>query len=265
MTDHAELIRTTVSVADGAIDLGTQSARFDPHHPESLLRTYLVLVRRARDRRRDPSLTLRRDDIDVLARHIGQTTEQVLGQLADLMGATRSQRTAMLSMLATGAVLIAATGSVAAGSPTSRASDTATTPSVATVVATTGDGGTLLSVTATAPSDGSEIDQAGVDQAAREATTSTDQDDPLPTGTADDGSTVAVGLPPVPPPELPQSTGGTGAEPPIGEPAVVLQSAPATVESMVLAAADDQPPTGIADDGSTVAVGLPPVPPLPGG
>ena len=51
----------------------------------------------------------------------------------------------------------------------------------------------------------------------------TDTIDQAPTGVTDDGATVAVGLPPVPPPA-----------------------------------------TGVTDDGATVAVGLPPVPATPG-
>jgi hypothetical protein len=108
-----------VSICDDVIDIGVESTRFRTGDDDGLLRSYLVMVRRVRDQRRTATITLRREDIEAIAEHLGTTAEAVLGRMADLMGSTRTQRAAMLTLFATGAMLIAATGSVAAGSPRS--------------------------------------------------------------------------------------------------------------------------------------------------
>ena len=101
------------------IDIGVDSTYFAPGDPDALLRSYLLMVRRTRDQRRAVSITLRREDIEVIAEHLDQTAERVLDRLADLMGSTRAQRAAMLALLATGAMLIAVAGSAAADAPRS--------------------------------------------------------------------------------------------------------------------------------------------------
>jgi len=108
--------RVPLTIRDGVIDIGANRTRFTSEPGDGLLRSYLVLLRRTRDQKHAATITLRRDDIEVIAQYVDSTAEVVIGRLADLMGSTRTQRTAMLTMFATGAMLIASTGPVAADS-----------------------------------------------------------------------------------------------------------------------------------------------------
>lgn len=94
---------------------GERTATFRRGDADALLRSYLIFVRDMRGQRREPSIELRSDDVGVLARHLGVTEEIVLGGLLDLMGATRAQRSAMLAMLAAGALSVVLSGAVVTG------------------------------------------------------------------------------------------------------------------------------------------------------
>lgn len=107
------LQRRPLVVAAGNLIAGPVHATFLDGDPESLLHSYLVLVRQLRGQQREPSITLRSDDICAIADHLGVSAECVLDDLLDRMGATRAQRKRLFALFAMGALLIVATGSVA--------------------------------------------------------------------------------------------------------------------------------------------------------
>ena len=203
-------------IRDGVIDIGVNRTRFNSEHDDGLLRSYLLILRRARDQRRAASITLRRDDIEVIAKYVDASPEEVLGRLADLMGSTRTQRAAMLTVFATGAMLIAATGSVAAGSPPSAVPEFVKghAPSAIEVIAPL----EVHNPSSTTPPmlavesdrqpdlDGGNVEaEVLVDVEIYDAeVTVSSEGQPDETGVTNDGSTVAVGLPPVP---VPPSSG----------------------------------------------------------
>ncbi len=75
----ANTLRTPMSIDAGMLDIGADSTRFVPGDTDSLLRSYLTMVRRTRDQRRAASITLRREDIELIAEHLGQSSAMVLG------------------------------------------------------------------------------------------------------------------------------------------------------------------------------------------
>jgi hypothetical protein len=109
--------RTPVAIDHGLIRAGSQTAAFDRAEPETLLRNYLRLIRRARSQQRAPEISLRREDVEALADYLGVTSESILHRLATLMGSSRTQRNTMLAAFASGALLVGLSGSVAASSP----------------------------------------------------------------------------------------------------------------------------------------------------
>ena len=74
--------RAPLTIHHGLIDIGVDQTRFAADHVDGLLRSYLLLLRRARDQRRAASITLRRDDIEVIASYLDTTAEIVLGRPA---------------------------------------------------------------------------------------------------------------------------------------------------------------------------------------
>lgn len=106
--------RLPVTIDDGCVVAGGVSAAFSPNDPDSLLLSYLRLVRRMRKLERAPFVDLRRDDIDALAGYLRSTGEAVIDRLGSLMGASRTQRSAMAAMFASGAVVIGLVGGAAA-------------------------------------------------------------------------------------------------------------------------------------------------------
>ncbi len=242
--------RTPLVVTAGNLTAGPVHATFRDGDRESLLHSYLVLVRQLRGQQHERTITLRGSDISALADHLGATEERVLDDLFDRMGATRAQRKALLAMFAVGALSIVATGSVAldlapAGVFAQSASDPAPVietvdlpEQLVTVAAQPSVSVVVPSVSEPAPEAELAIASSGAEweymvslQLLTEALSTqppADLDVTLPegVGVADDGSTVAVARPPVPP------AAGVGV--------------------------------GVADDGSTVAVAQPPVPPVEG-
>ena len=246
MSTASAFQRTPLVISAGNLVVGPVNAAFREGDPESLLHSYLVVVRQLRGQQREPSITLRSADIAALAGHLGSSEDRVLDDLLARMGATRAQRRALAAMFALGALTIVATGSIAlefspAGVaaigtvgdvPAAASSEivevaqvvprAATATEVAPAraealsqapatwpqpeLAIAGEGGDWEYVVALQMLTQALAEQAAADEGV---------------GVADDGSTVAVGTPPVPPAEG----------------------------------------VGVADDGSTVAVGTPPVPP----
>ena len=241
MSSTSTVERTPLVISAGDLVVGPVHASFRGDDPRSLLHNYLVLIRQLRGQQREPQLTLRGEDISALADHLDTSETAVLGDLLDLMGATRSQRKALFSLFAAGALIIVATGSVALNLSSDGAAAelspvelvAAAAPEARAVAPTT----TVIETPTVEPEEfvlqpvmaiaygGTEWTSAvELSTSAAPASTSSD-DEAVTTGTpgqgvADDGSTVAVAPPPVPP-----------------------------VEGV-----------GIADDGSTVAVAPPPVP-----
>ena len=263
----ATLQRTPIVVTAGNLTAGPVQATFRIGDPESLLHSYLVLVRELRGQQRQATITLRGSDISALADHLGTTDERVLDDLLDRMGATRAQRKALLALFAVGALSLVATGSVALDlAPAGVFAEGANSPAPVTetvdlpaqtvsVAAQPSVDAPVQIVTEAAPEaelaiarGGAEWEYAIALQLLTQALSTqpvAGLDAPLPegVGVADDGSTVAVASPPVPPAE------GVGV---------------ADDGSTVAVAAPPVPPVegvGVADDGSTVAVAPPPVPP----
>lgn len=133
--------RLPIVVELGRISAGGVSAPYEPLSSTSLLEAYLRLVRSLRRQKSAPTVELRRDDIEILAHHLQEAGEVVVERLGALMGATRSQRTAMAGLFATGAVVIGLVGTAAAAGSTPPGSGTPTpgsrVPTPATSTATT--------------------------------------------------------------------------------------------------------------------------------
>ena len=279
MTAPTTYQRTPLVISAGNLVAGPVNASFREGDSESLLHSYLVLVRQLRDQPRTPTITLRSADITAIAGHLGASEDRVLDDLLDRMGATRAQRKALAAMFAVGALTIVATGSIAlefasvgvfaddsgSGSPVVEVADES-----APVV----DGApaaAVVSVVSPVPTPAqSEVEDAppgvepsvvswpdpelaiaddGADFEMMVALLSLALAEPVPdaaldeSGVTDDGATVATGRPPAPVVE------GVGV---------------ADDGSTVAVAPPPEPPeegVGIADDGSTVAVGPPPLPP----
>jgi hypothetical protein len=226
--------RTPLVISAGDLVVGPIHASYRESDPGSLLHNYLVLIRQLRGQQRERRLTLRGEDISALAEHLGTTETTVLGDLLDLMGATRAQRHALFTLFAAGALTIVATGSVALNLPTSgvaaelRGPVAVQSPADEFVAAERPASRATAAPNTSIASSGPEAFPAATPAPLAVALPVADGAVVLPEGVgiADDGSTVAVAPPPLPP--MPE-----------GE--------------------------GVADDGSTVAVAPPPLPPMPEG
>lgn len=87
--------------------VGGQRVAFDRDDSTVVLSAYLRLIRAIRDKRKAPTVALRRGDIEYLAAYLGLDGVEVLDRLASLMGATVAQRAAIGSLFAAGATVIA--------------------------------------------------------------------------------------------------------------------------------------------------------------
>jgi hypothetical protein len=108
-------MRLPVVVRRGLLSAGGVSTSFAPDDSLSLLRSYLLLIRSMRRQKKAPAVDLRREDVESIAAYLGESGESVVMRLGALMGATRTQRTAMASLFTSGAVVIGLVGSAAAG------------------------------------------------------------------------------------------------------------------------------------------------------
>lgn len=107
-------LRLPVVISSNRVSAGGVHQEFDPANPQALLSAYLLLVRTLRHERRTPVVDLRRDDVEVLAGFLHEPRENVVHQLATLMHATQTKRTAMIGVLASGAAVVGLVGTVAA-------------------------------------------------------------------------------------------------------------------------------------------------------
>jgi hypothetical protein len=107
-------LRLPIVISANRVSAGGVHENFSPSDPDTLLTAYLTLVRSLRRQKRTPVVDLRRDDVEVLSGFLQETDETVVHRLATLMGATQTKRTAMIGVLAAGAVVIGLAGTVAA-------------------------------------------------------------------------------------------------------------------------------------------------------
>jgi transcriptional regulator with XRE-family HTH domain len=122
---------------EGAAVISTSgiSAAFDPSNHDSLLVTYLLLVRQLRAQERAPFIDLRREDVEAIAEYLGEPGPTVMERLSTLMGVTQLQRRAMAGMFIAGAIVVGLAGSgVAALGAGSGAAPRASTTTVAVTV-----------------------------------------------------------------------------------------------------------------------------------
>jgi transcriptional regulator with XRE-family HTH domain len=111
--------RTAVVIDQGLVSIGGLASVFEPWALDSLLTSYLVLVRRVRRQERLAVIDLRRTDVETLAAHLDVSGEQVVSRLGELMGVNAAQRRAMAQMFTTGmAVIVLTVGAVGIGSST---------------------------------------------------------------------------------------------------------------------------------------------------
>jgi hypothetical protein len=259
---HA-LHRTPLVISAGQLVAGPVNATYREGDRESLLHNYLVLIRQIRGEQREPTITLRGEDISALAEHLGASEERILDDLLDRMGATRAQRKALLAMFAAGVLTIVATGSIALDlAPAGVLAQGSTAEGVIGVVeapAASPDP-VIEVVTPSAPVPAVSVDvpepemaiaTGGTDWeytlslhrlAAALAEPLADADLPEGVGVADDGSIVAVGQAPLP---MPEGVGVADDGSIVG-----VGQAPLPMPEGV----------GVADDGSIVGVGQPPLP-----
>ena len=257
MNSATTLPRTPLIISAGNLTVGPVQATFRDGDRESLLHSYLVLVRRMRGQLREPTITLRNADISELAEHLGASQEIVLDDLLDRMGATRAQRKALLAMFAVGALSIVATGSVALelSSGGALAEGSFDTPLVVEAVHVVEPQVLTVAATSTAAPEVPVVEDSPAEP-------------------------VAASTLPAPQAELPIAVGGDDWEYALSlhqlahalstQPPELLQSEGVGVADDGSTVAVAQPPlaptngVGVADDGSTVGVGTPPVPPTEG-
>lgn len=106
--------RLPVSIAPHRISAGGVHLDYQGSGEDALLNAYLSLVRTLRRQKHTPVVDLRREDLEVLAGYLDEPRESVLHRLATLMNASQRKRTAMVSVLATGAAVIGLMGTAAA-------------------------------------------------------------------------------------------------------------------------------------------------------
>jgi len=196
-----------VRIGERHVRVGTRAVSFDPLDGTSLLTAYLRLVRRVRRQQSAPEITLRRDDIVVIAEHLASSPEVVIDRLGALMGATRAQRVAMASLFASGALVIGLVGTAAADAPAPSSGLPSGRPRSAAVaapqVATSDD---TLPLVLWDPSVSADEREGGISTDAGEPPIDDDVSAPIdvdldvvtPADEATD-SVVETGLPPIPP------------------------------------------------------------------
>lgn len=230
--------RLPIVVELGRISAGGVSAPYEPLSSTSLLEAYLRLVRSLRRQKSAPTVELRRDDIEILAHHLQEAGEVVVERLGALMGATRSQRTAMAGLFATGAVVIGLVGTAAAGGNSVPGSGTPTpgsrVPTPATSTSTTLPPLVETQITTTSA--------------------------PIVVAVGDD-LPVPVPVPPVPVPDAPQAT---GSDAPVAAAAVDVASPPIVlmpdVDPVDAGLVDTDLVVDVVVDQPAVDSGTPPVP-----
>lgn len=115
VSDAMTFQRKPLIISGNSLWSGEFSTRIESHDPNAVLRTYLTFVREMRGQKRAPSVSLRGQDVAVLATYLGTTEETVFGGLLDLMGATQEQRSTAAALLAAGALTVVLSGAAVAG------------------------------------------------------------------------------------------------------------------------------------------------------
>lgn len=249
-----------VVVIDGTIVAGEATVAFLPADSVSLLRSYLILVRSMRHQKRARDVVLRREDIEVLAVYLHEPEESILDRLAGLMGATRTQRTVMLSLFASGALVIGlSTSTAATSSVASTDSGTKVPPVAVTQVAsddlTIADTSVPTVVISPAPAVESAVVIAQLPQSSAPAPVLTSVIEPPAVAPP----VVATSDPPVPAAAAPI---GPSPRPAPVSAAPSSSSAPSDDPEPILVAVGEPPapaPTDVAAE-PIVDVGPPPVP-----
>ncbi len=95
-----------VFLATGTIASGGMDEPFTPGDVGSILEAYLRLIRRLRGGDAAEAITLRRDDVVDIADHLGRPRTEIVDRLAELMGASTSQRRAMVDLYLSGALVV---------------------------------------------------------------------------------------------------------------------------------------------------------------
>ena len=266
--------RRPIVIADTQLRAGGATAPVRSDEPEALLREYLRLIRRVRNQRRDRSVALRRTDIVTLAEHLGWSDDEVLERLADLMGATRRQRAAMLAVLATGAALITVSSPFAAAAADAGhavvAHDQPPIVVSADHLSMSWHAPTARPAARVVAPDAIVHDVATGSHESRQAPVlevQLERDSaPQPSARHDFNPTAPAATPKpdspaAPPAPAPHQAAADGEQAPIAKPDVAdPPPAPDEVEPQVAVGQPPVPPA-IDDDGNQVAVGQPPVPP----
>jgi hypothetical protein len=104
--------RTPLMIDKGLVYIGGMASTFSIGDTDSLLKSYLLLVRRMRGQKRVAVVDLRRADVEVLAAHLQLDGEIVAARLGELMGVTAAQRTSMTLMFTTGTAVIVLTSAL---------------------------------------------------------------------------------------------------------------------------------------------------------
>lgn len=106
--DMAEVFppRDALAVGTSAISIGDASEPCNVGELDSMLMAYLQLVNGLRGGDHESTRTLRRDDIRLLAQHLGMPCTAVISRLADLMDATGAEARAMIDLYLTGASVV---------------------------------------------------------------------------------------------------------------------------------------------------------------
>jgi hypothetical protein len=137
--------RMIVAVSsDGVVSAGPVAQTFDPADENALLVAYLRLVRALRGEQKAESLVLRRDDVEVLAGYLHLPGTVVLERLLSLMGSTRAQRSAVMALFATGAMVVGLSTGAAAFTGDTGSQAVVSAPSTTAAVV-------VVDVTTTAP------------------------------------------------------------------------------------------------------------------
>jgi hypothetical protein len=265
----------------GVIATSGITARFDPRDPDSLLTSYLLLVRQLRAQQSEPLIDLRREDVDTIAEFLHEPGPSVVERLSTLMGATQLQRRAMVGMFIAGAIVIGLAGSgvaaLAGGSdapsrpaaivaPVESTFATGSPPTTVTAIAISATGttsdATTISTTGTGSSDTAVSATRGIGDAAGDLAATGPTRATLPSGEPLGGAPGAV----KPPATTPTTT-------PTPTQAIVPNTSPAPVSAApsVPAAPSPGDPTPTAGSPGTsggapapdVATGEPPVPQEP--
>jgi hypothetical protein len=103
--------RLPLEIDDGRIAAGGYAVEFNSGDATSLLLAYLTLVRRLRGGDHHPAaIDLRHSDVEMIARHLQVTPDDVIDRFGVVTGARGFERRAMSGMYAGGAEVVGLTG-----------------------------------------------------------------------------------------------------------------------------------------------------------